>query len=184
MVELGGIQNMDELKLLVLYVLGMCDAPIPRDVLNDILLQDGLVDFFDLATALEEVVQSHLVQVTKQSGETCYAVTPDGGETALLLEKNLPYTVREKAAQATHAILRQWHRNNQVRAQYMRLPDGSYLVELILMEGEHEMFSLRLPAPNLEQVSTICRHFKQNPAEIFADIIRILTHPRGTPPQP
>lgn len=180
MVEPGGIQNMDELKLLVLYVLGMCEDPIPRDVLNDILLNDGLVDFFDSTTALDEVVKSHLVQVEKQNGEDCYMVTPAGRETASLLEKNLSYTVREKTAQATHAVLRQRHLNSQVRAEYMRQSDGSYLVDLILMEGDHEMFSLRLTAPNLEQVGTICRNFKQNPTEIFGDIIRVLTTPRDS----
>lgn len=178
MVEPGGIHDMDELKLLVLYVLGMCEDPVPRDVLNDILLNDGLVDFFDSTTALDEVVQSKLVSVVRQNGEDYYAVTPAGRETATLLEKNLPYTVREKTTQATHAVLRQRRLNSQVRAEYMRQHDGSYLVELILMEGDHEMFSLRLTAPNLDQVSTICRHFKQQPTEVFGDIIRVLTMPR------
>lgn len=178
MVGPGGIHDMDELKLLVLYVLGMCEDPVPRDVLNDILLNDGLVDFFDSTTALDAVVQSKLVSVVRQNGEDCYMVTPAGRETAALLEKNLSYTVREKTAQAAHAVLRQRRLNSQVRAEYVRQHDGTYLVELILMEGDHEMFSLRLTAPNLDQVSTICRNFKQQPTEVFGDIIRVLTTPR------
>lgn len=178
MVEPGGIHDMDELKLLVLYVLCMCEQPVPRDVLNDILLNDGLVDFFDSTTALDEVVQSKLVYIQHIGGEDCYAVTPAGRETATLLEKNLSYTVREKTAHAAHAVLRQWRLNSQVRAEYVRQHDGSYLVELILMEGAHEMFSLRLTAPNLDQVNTICRNFKQQPTEVFGDIIRVLTTSR------
>ena len=46
-IELGGLRNRDEIRLLICYILRAVDAPISKQNLNDSMLQDGLANYFE-----------------------------------------------------------------------------------------------------------------------------------------
>lgn len=175
MVELGGVHDMTELKCLVLYVLKMCGEPVPFETINDILLNDGLVDFFEFATVLSQLEESGHVERKMMEEEECYTYTPLGSEAISMFQSDISYVVREKVTKAAKEVLRQRKLNQQVKATYQKLPDGGYQLTLTLKEQEKELFSLTMEAPTLSQVNTICRNFKQNPAHIYHSIIQTLT---------
>ena len=55
-IELGGLRNRDDIRLLVCYLLKSIDAPMTRQMLNDAMQEDGLANFFEVGQAIEELL--------------------------------------------------------------------------------------------------------------------------------
>ncbi|MGI6030166.1 MAG: DUF4364 family protein [Eubacteriales bacterium] len=175
MVTFGGIQDPTELKFLVLFVLHQCGQPLAPDVLNDILLRDGLVDFFEFTTAMEELTTSGHIHQVLVDGEKRYETTALGEEAAELFRRDLTPTVRDTVTTAAQEVLQQRRQDSQIQAIVRRNESGSFQAHLELREGESPLLSLTLATPSREQASLICGNFRKAPAETFSRIIQILT---------
>ena len=66
-VEPGGLTNVQEIRILLCYMLHSVAAPIPRDALTDIITDiitaGGMANYFDTEDAIEDLIRlQHLVQ--------------------------------------------------------------------------------------------------------------------------
>ena len=62
-VEPGGLTNVQEIRILLCYMLRSVNAPVPRDALTDIITAGGMANYFDTEEAIEELLRlQHLVQ--------------------------------------------------------------------------------------------------------------------------
>lgn len=187
MVEPGGIRDITELKLLVLYVLSYCTNPIPFITLNDILMRDGLVDFFDFTVALDQMVTSGHVQKLPPSdpgdGDR-YTFTPLGQEAISRFQNHLTYTMRDKSVRSARAVLREKYMDTIMKTDFYRRDDGSYTVTLSLSEPNAiDSMKLDFNVPTIEQARFVCSNFKNNTSEIFAGIVDLLTRDWKKPRQ-
>lgn len=69
-----------EIKLFILLLLDGIGVPLEFEVINDIVLRDGVVTYFDFADAFGDLCDNGLIEYTEQpdgSGKT-YSVTPKG----------------------------------------------------------------------------------------------------------
>ena len=100
MVEPGGLQDIIFVKFAVLYTASLWGKPIPYRDLTEVLLQDGLVDFFDLSIALDELLQTSHLLLSEQGQKRSYQITPDGETAISLFQNQIPFSVREKITKA------------------------------------------------------------------------------------
>ena len=97
-VEPGGLHEDYEIKILICYLLSALKDPLSKSQMNEVLTGNGLVNYFQFADALEELVQDGHIEVIEEmrpEGEF-YRLLPKGKMTALEFERSLPLTVREK----------------------------------------------------------------------------------------
>ena len=57
-IELGGLRNRDDIRLLICYILKSVDTPLTRQMLNDAMQEDGLANFFEVGQAIEELLKT------------------------------------------------------------------------------------------------------------------------------
>ncbi len=62
-IELGGLRNRDEIRLLICYILRAVDAPISKQNLNDSMLQDGLANYFEINQAISELLKNGTIDM-------------------------------------------------------------------------------------------------------------------------
>ncbi len=57
-IELGGLRNRDDIRLLICYLLKAIDKPIEKAQLNDAVLENGLANYFEINQAIGELLSN------------------------------------------------------------------------------------------------------------------------------
>lgn len=142
-VKLGGLTNTTQIRILLCYLIRTVAQPLSRQELESALLEQQLVNYFELAAGLADLEQQKLVQL--ENGR--YHITPEGRKVADLLLTDLPRSVREQAVQA--AVLAQQYARKAAENQALvrRTRDG-WQLDCRIQEMDREVFSLSLLMPD------------------------------------
>ena len=101
-VEPGGLTSVQEIRILLCYMLQSVAAPIPRDALTDIITAGGMANYFDTEDAIEDLIRlQHLVQTE----DRLVATTVTGNQIGESLGVRIPYTLRERSVKAALQLL-------------------------------------------------------------------------------
>lgn len=142
-VKPGGLTNTTQIRILLCYLIRTVAQPLSRQELESALLEQQLVNYFELAAGLADLEQQKLVRLEKGR----YHITPEGRKVADLLLTDLPRSVREQAVQA--AVLAQQYARKAAENQALvrRTPDG-WQLDCRIQEMDREVFSLSLLMPD------------------------------------
>ena len=111
--RLGFIHDMLDVKVLILYVTSRVQYPVNCQEIYELCYQDECLSYFDICTALPEMVASGHLQ---QEGET-YEITAKGREAGDLTADSIAFTVRQRAENAVARFNRQIRRSSYVKTQ-------------------------------------------------------------------
>lgn len=169
-VKLGGLTNGAEIRILLCYLLQTV-GPLDRELLEQALMQEELVNYFELCAAIESLTDQ---QLAARGGDGRYAITPKGAEVADSLALDLPRTVREGAARAV-IRLQAWARKSaQHHAEVQKMPDG-FAVDCWIEEMGSEVLRLRLAMPDALTAEAAKHCFIENGSEVFRQLLDTLT---------
>ena len=171
-VEPGGLTNVQEIRILLCYMLQSVAAPIPRDALTDIITAGGMANYFDTEDAIEDLIRlQHLVQ----TDDRLLATTVTGNQIGESLGVRIPYTLRERSVKAALQLLkrREVERNN--KADIRKLEEGGYEVTCSVMDGERALLSVTLRVSDPWQAEQIKEQFLTDPALLYRSNIAVLT---------
>ncbi len=174
-IELGGLRNRNEIRLLVCYLLKALDKPAPKTLVIDAILNDGLANYFEVNEAIAELLKNGNIDRNIVDGEEVLTVTARGRNSAELLETTLPKTVREKAVNAAIKFftLAQNKRENKILTE--KLADGSYNVTFILGDEGDELMRLTVFVADALQLEIVKNNFLNDPVKLYSSIITALT---------
>ena len=171
-VEPGGLTNVQEIRILLCYMLNSVAAPIPRDALTDIITAGGMANYFDTEDAIEDLIRlQHLVQTE----DRLLATTVTGNQIGESLGVRIPYTLRERSVKAALQLLkrREVERNN--KADIRKLEEGGYEVTCSVMDGERALLSVTLRVSDPWQAEQIKEQFLTDPALLYRSNLAVLT---------
>lgn len=174
-IELGGLRNRNEIRLLVCYLLKAIDKPIPRSLVVDAILNDGLANYFEINEAIAELLKGGNIDRDIVNDEEVLTVTARGRNSAELLETTLPKTVREKSINAAIKLttLAQNKRENEIITE--KLPDGGYNVTFVLGSQGDELMRLTVFVADGMQLEVVKNNFLEDPVKLYSSIITALT---------
>ena len=115
----GGLTDSTEIRLLLCYLVKNA-GPITRTEIENALMEEALVNYFEIGSCLDDITQQKLVTLT----DGRYTITEKGRKVAQELAYDLPRSVRERAVAA---VLRSqtWARKEaQYAARITEKPDG------------------------------------------------------------
>lgn len=173
-IEPGGLRDVNEIKILICYLLKNSSRPLSFDNLNEILQQDGLVNYFEFGQSLHELLLSGHVDLVEQGGQELYRVTRLGAGTADMFERRLPRSVREKAERASVRLLARLKIENENKVLITRDESG-WRVECRVLDGTDELLNIRLLVPSSGQAEAVRRQFLKDPAAVYRGAIALLT---------
>ena len=164
--RLGFIHDMLDVKLLILYVTSRVQYPVNCQEIYELCYQDECLSYFDVCTALPEMVASgHLLQ----EGET-YEITDKGREAGVLTADSIAFTVRQRAENAVARFNRQVRRSSYVKTQIVPRDSGDCAVVLSLCDDMGSLMTLELTAPDQRQAIRLGRLF-ENKAEMVYSLV-------------
>ena len=86
----GGLTSSTEIRLLLCYLVKNA-GPITRQEIENALMEEALVNYFEIGSCLDDITRQQLVTLTKGS----YTITEKGRKVAQELAYDLPRSVRE-----------------------------------------------------------------------------------------
>lgn len=174
-IELGGLRNRDDIRLLVCYLLKSIDAPMTRQMLNDAMQEDGLANFFEVGQAIEELLKTGNITADILDEEEVISVTEKGREAAELLQTSLPKTVREKAVNSAIRLTTKAKIERENKIEVKKEDDGGYTITFTLFDRDTEMMKLSIYVVDSLQLETVKQNFINDPVKVYSSIITSLT---------
>ena len=174
-IELGGLRNRDDIRLLICYLLKSIDAPMTRQMLNDAMQEDGLANFFEVGQAIEELLKTGNITADILDDEEVISVTPRGREAAELLQTSLPRTVREKAVNSAIRLTTRAKVERDNRIEVKKEDDGGYTITFTLFDKENELMKLSIYVVDSLQLEQVKQNFINDPVKVYSSIITSLT---------
>ncbi len=164
--RLGFIHDMLDVKVLILFVTARVQYPVNCQEIYELCYQDECLSYFDVCTALPEMVSSgHL-----QQREETYEITPKGREAGALTEDSIAFTVRQRAENAVSRFNRQIRRSSFVKTQVVPRDSGDFTVILALNDEVGSLMTLELTAPDQRQAIRLGRLF-EGKAEMVYNLV-------------
>ena len=171
-VEPGGLTNVQEIRILLCYMLHTVGAPIPRDALTDIITAGGMANYFDTEDAIEDLIRlQHLVQTE----DKLVATTVTGNQIGESLGVRIPYTLRERSVKAALQLLKRREVEKNNKADIRKLEEGGYEVVCTVMDGERALLSVALRVSDPWQAEQIKEQFLSDPALLYRSNLAVLT---------
>jgi len=163
----GFIHEKTEVKMLILFILRRLPEPVEMDVLVELTMCDDGISYFDVTDSISALIKTKHLRL--EDGK--YSLTAKGLRNGEILEKNLPYSVRTKAEDATAHIRVAQNRNALIRTNCNAEENGGYKVALDLSDGIGDILSIGLFAANQQQANSLERGFRKNAEKLYHTII-------------
>lgn len=174
-IELGGLRNRDDIRLLVCYLLKSVDAPMTRQMLNDAMQEDGLANYFEVGQAIEELLKTGNITADIADDEEVLSVTDKGREAAELLQTSLPRTVREKAVNSAIRLTTRAKIERENKIEVKKEENGGYNITFTLFDRDTELMKLSIFVADSLQLEQVKQNFIDDPVKVYSTIITSLT---------
>ena len=165
--EFGFISDKLEIKFLILYIASRMMGPAPFEVLQELSMCDGGVDYFGFSECLADLVRTEHLELE----DGLYSITAKGRRNSAICESSLPYSVRMQAEQSLVSCNEQLRRKALVRSQIQPREEGGYTVTLSLSDELDDLMNLQLLVTRQDMALELQKRFRAHAEEIYSKIL-------------
>ncbi|MBR3058130.1 MAG: DUF4364 family protein [Clostridiales bacterium] len=175
--------NLPNAKIIILFILSKVDS-IPSEKLMDCAIESLYMDYFLYSQAKTELLAKHLMtesvrkdEIRKDaSGKPILScdITPEGTVILNQLLPSVPAGIRAYLSDASRAWRQESKADESVFADYAPNGEGTWDVDLRLIERGVTTFSLHWAAPTRESAERTCKRWKADPAAMYNEIVRLI----------
>ena len=166
----GFISDKLEIKFLILYIASRIIEPVPFEVLQDLSMCDGGVDYFDFSECLADLVRTEHLTLSEDG---LYAITEKGRLNGAICESSLPYSVRMQVDQNLVSHNERLKRRALVQAQIQPRQEGGYTVALSLSDELDHLMKLELLVTREDMAKTLQKRFRADAERIYSQILAV-----------
>lgn len=169
-IEIGGLRNMLDIKILISYILASVKTPMKRNQICDALQKTGLVNFFDANSAIDELLGNQTINEIEYVGEKHLAISEQGQKSAEELENTLLPGMRDYAVKTALNIIARARSERENKVEIKKVENGYDVTFEIESLGER-MLSLTLNVSDVLQAEQLKDGFLDDPGALYSDII-------------
>lgn len=159
-------------KLIILQVFSEIDFPLSKSQITDIVLQNNLINYFDLQQSFHELEKSQMIEKVKNKEQ--YIITNIGRQTIASLITTIPKDVLNIIKSYTDKNKDSIKLETQVFASYIKKSDIEYIVILKVVENDITLIELRLNVVSAMQAKQICAKWKQSYLQVYDQVMKLL----------
>lgn len=170
-VKAGGLNDSAQIRILLCYLVKVA-GPLPRQTLEGALLQEELVNYFELGSALAEIEKNGLIALAGDG----YTITTRGATVADELRTEVPRSVRESATRAVVRI-QTWRHKAAANRAWVERRGSAHSVHCAIGEAGDDIFTLCLAMPDAATAEAVKNRFIARGTAIYAQLMDALTAP-------
>lgn len=169
------LKDKNDIKIFILYLLWHVHYPLDFSTVNDIVVQDGVVGYFDFAECFAELLETGNIAEETRDGTCLYRITEQGIRVAENLQSKLLVTIREKSLKSAMRLLSFRKRGSKVSCSSEDLGDGTYQFHCSITEEGRTAMELSLHVDTPQLLSLMKYNFNDRPEVIYRGILAILS---------
>lgn len=163
-----------DVKLITLFIADAFKMPVPESCMVDVIMVQPVVNYFDLAEHLAELVSGGYMTYYVENSERFYDITQKGREALTYFSKRIPQTVRERLLRTVKMKVKELKNSIGIRAGYEKISSIEYCVSLGITEGASDLFSVSLSVGDEIMAKRMCAEFKKDPQALYSEILSVL----------
>ena len=163
MEQRGFIQDMLDVKVLILFVTANAIYPLSLQKIYELCYQDDKLSYFDVSIAVPQMVETgHLEEVEHDQ----FVITEKGREAESVTADAIAYPVMQRARAAVERFNREIRRDSLIRTEVIPRESGDFSIVMGLDDEISNLMTLELMAPNQRQAVRLGKLFEKK-AEII-----------------
>ncbi|MBM7616325.1 DUF4364 family protein [Alkaliphilus hydrothermalis] len=167
-------QQLAEKKLLLLYIFKQFDGTVSHSQVTDFVLENDLLNYFIFQQFIGELKDSKFIVEEIKDQKQLFTVTDKGKDTLRYFINRIPQRqldrVNELLKEKKHEIVKK----SQVTADYVKVKEGEYLVNLKVVEGDVTIISISLNVASNKHAKQVCENWQGNVQDIYGTLINQL----------
>ncbi len=163
----GGLRSVNSIYLTVCYIVENINGKVTKNVITQAMSEGGLANYFEVSDAIGKLIKSGTLI---EDGGGALSLNKNTGADIELVEKDLPYTVRERSIRLVQKIIAKEKYRRENEAEIVKSEKG-YDVILNISDGDTEYMKLKLFATTVEQAEMMKEKFLTNPAAVYEAVI-------------
>lgn len=164
-----------DVKLIALFIIDNFKMPVPNSFIVDTLALEPFVNYFDLQQQMGELIEEELVTYYIEDNDRFYSLTQKGTEALEFFSLRIPKTVRERLLRTIKIKIKDLKNALSIKADYKKVNDIEYSVNLGISEGSYDMFSVSISVSEEIMAKKLCAAFKNNPQSLYSEFLSVLT---------
>ncbi len=154
-------------KLYILYILDKIEIKLSDTRLIQIANELGLMDYFDLNTALSELADNYLLSRTNSINGTFYQITELGKSTLEFFEKELLKSIRQKIEEYCQENREQLSLESHLFSEYIRVSEHQYRVTLKILENDVSVFEISFFATTKAEADKFVQGWRSRAMQVY-----------------
>ena len=165
-----------EIKIFILFLLKNIKEPLEFSMINDIVIQDGYVNYFDFAICFAELLENGqiLEQKRKEDSHPEYVITPAGEEAVSNVQMKLFTTVREKALRSALRLLAFYKTGNRISSDLEELPNG-YMLSCKIEDKDKVLMNLQVFLTEKYYADKLRKNFDDRAENVYKGVLSLLS---------
>ena len=166
----GGLRSVSSISIMVCYIVANMNGRVTAEVIMQAMDEGMLANHFEVANAISKLIEAGTITEAEDGALTLNA---NAKESIDLVEKDLPFTVRERSIHLVQKILAKetYKKENEV---VIVNNGGTYTVNMKIAGDKTDYLKLSLYAPTVEQANTIKERFLTDPVKFYDTVIEAI----------
>ncbi|OGO87191.1 MAG: hypothetical protein A2Y15_07835 [Clostridiales bacterium GWF2_36_10] len=162
-----------EIKVFILFLLNNLNDPLEFSTVNDIVIQDGFVNYFDFAICFAELLEAGQITETDET-KPLYTISEAGRTSIESYESTLYNTVREKALRSALRLLA-FNRSGSKINSYITECKGGYTLKCIISDNERTLFCTEVFLTEKHYSEKLKENFEEKAEIIYKGTLALLS---------
>lgn len=171
-VEPGGLRNTKDIGILICYMLDYIGKPFNRDDLIEIIQENGIANYFEAVSALEELTKCGNVNTDDDS---FLVLTGNGKMISEQLSGELSLFVKQKAVSSMLKQVQTKKLASENPVEITSAEDGGYNVNMRITNGNTDLMSLTVFVPDHADAKKVKLMFEEDPDRLYTVLLALAT---------
>lgn len=157
-------------KLILLYLLDKLDCKVSEQVLTRACADGSFLTYFELRTALSDLIDSSLLSLKQSGVRKLYAVTELGKTALKTYQKELLLSRRSRIDEYCEANRTRLMLLTGLYSDYVQLKDNEYRVTLMIFEKDSLTFELDFNVYSKAAAEKAVASWEEKARDIYASV--------------
>lgn len=172
------LRDKNDIKIFILHLLRHICYPLDFVSINDIVVQDGFVGYFDFVECFAELLETgNVVEIppVEEGQDELYEITERGIHVSDTLGSRILPSIREKSLKSAMRFLSFRERGAKVKFDFQPLQNGRFMANCIITEKDKELLNVGVAVESTTQLERIRRNFYDKPEVVYRGVMAVLT---------
>lgn len=168
------LENKIDIKVFILYLLDKVGEPLEFTTVNDIVLQDEFVGYFDFALCFSELLDADQIEEIAIGETRLYTISQSGREILESYEGALLSVIKERALKNALRLIAFNRSGNRIVSSITEA-NGGYNLKCGIVDKEKSLFSLEVFLSERSYAEKLKENFDERAEIIFRGALSLLS---------